>query len=200
MPALYPTSCPRCRLRSHLGLVLAALPLVAQQRAIDTQRSTITIHVGKAGLFSAAAHEHWVNAPVASGAIEEGGAPTVTFTVRSAQLMVKPDPKVDAKKHDQIQKDMEEMTLETAKFPEIAFRSNHVEAHAEGQFKVDGTLTLHGVSKPVSVNVKREGEAYTGHAVIRQTDFGIKPISLGGGLIRIKDALDIDFQIFAHPR
>jgi hypothetical protein len=31
--------------------------------AIDTQRSSITIHVGKSGLFAAAAHEHWGRRP-----------------------------------------------------------------------------------------------------------------------------------------
>lgn len=186
----------RLRIVKACAILLAARPFMAQERTIDTQRSKITIHVGKAGLFSAAAHEHWVNAPIASGAIGETGAASVAFKVQSAKLMLKSDPKVDAKTYEQIQRDMDEMTLETAKYPEIAFRSTHVEKVAEGKFKVDGALTLHGVSRPVSVNVRREGDSYTGHAVIKQTDFGIKPISLGGGLIRIKDSLDIDFQIF----
>jgi len=46
--------------------VVAAVPLAAQEKAqemaIDTQRSTITIHVGKSGLPSAAAHDHTINA------------------------------------------------------------------------------------------------------------------------------------------
>jgi hypothetical protein len=33
------------------------------------QRSTITVHVGKAGVFSVAGHEHWVNAPIAAGVL-----------------------------------------------------------------------------------------------------------------------------------
>jgi polyisoprenoid-binding protein YceI len=176
------------------------LPLAAQDRPIDTKRSTMTIHVGKAGLLSAAAHDHWVNAPIASGVIDETGVPRVEFKVLSAAMAVKPDPKIDAKTHDQIQKDMEEMTLDTAKYPEIAFRSTRVDKVAEGQFKIDGVLTLHGASKPVSVFVKRDGESYTGHTVIKQTDFGIKPISLGGGMIKIKDPLDIDFVIFPQAR
>jgi polyisoprenoid-binding protein YceI len=176
-----------------------SLPVAAQERAIDTERSTIAIHVGKAGMFSMAAHEHWVGAPIASGVIDETGA-RVEFRVLSASMMVKPDPKVDAKDQEQIQKHMEEMTLETAKYPEIAFRSTHVEKVAEGQFKVEGTLTLHGAFKPVTVIVKREGESYTGHTVIKQTDFGIKPISIAGGAIKIKDPVDIDFQIFPRPR
>ena len=189
------------------SLPVMSLPAIAQEIArerphekpIDAQRSTITVHVGKAGLFSMAAHEHWISAPIASGVIDETGAARVEFKVLSASMMVKPDPKVDAKDHDQIQKHMEELTLETAKYPEITFRSTHVEKVAEGQFKVEGTLTLHGAFKPVTVIVKREGESYTGHTVIKQTDFGIKPISIAGGAIKIKDPVDIDFQIFPRP-
>jgi polyisoprenoid-binding protein YceI len=180
-------------------LPLLAPALVAQERPIDTQRSTITIHVGKAGLLSAASHEHWVNAPIASGVIDDTGTPRVEFKVQSARMTVRPDPKVDEKTDQTIQKDMETMTLDIAKYPEIDFRSTHVEKVAEGLYKVDGVLTLHGAAKPVSVVVKREGDSYSGHTVIKQTDFGIKPISLGGGIIKIKDPLDIDFQIFSRP-
>jgi polyisoprenoid-binding protein YceI len=186
----------RLRSRRLFAMLIMALPAMAQERAIDTQRSTITIHVGKAGLLSMAAHDHWISAPIASGVIDESGAPRAEFTVKSASMMVKPDPKVDAKSQDQIQKNMEEMTLETAKYPEISFRSTSVVKAAEGQFKVEGTLNLHGVSKPVSLSVKREGESYTGHTVIKQTNFGIKPISAVGGTVKIKDEVDIDFVIF----
>jgi polyisoprenoid-binding protein YceI len=57
-------------------------------------------------------------------------------------------------------------------------------------------LTLHGVIKPVALSVNRNGDAYVGHATIKQTDFGIKPISVGGGVIKVKnEAGQIDFQI-----
>jgi len=189
----------RLKIIDVCAALAASLPLLAQERAIDTQRSTIAVHVGKAGLLSAAAHEHWVSAPIASGAIDETGAGRVEFKVESAKMTVKPDPTVDARIHDRIQKDMEEMTLDISRYPEIAFRSTRVEKVAEGLLKVDGVLTLHGASKPVSLFVKREGESYAGHAVIRQTDFGIKPISLGGGMVKIKDPVDIDFQVFPRP-
>jgi hypothetical protein len=178
----------------------AVLPLAAQERPIDTGRSTMTIHVGKAGLLSAAAHEHWVSARIASGVINEASPPRVEFKVLCVSMTVIPDPKIDANTRNQIQKDMEEITLDAAKYPEITFRSTRVDRVAEGQFKVDGVLTLHGAAKPVSVNVKRDGESYTGHTVIKQTDFGIKPISIGGGVIKIKDPVDIDFVIFPEVR
>jgi polyisoprenoid-binding protein YceI len=181
-----------------LGAALLAIAAVAsaQDVAIDLQRSTITIHVGKAGLLSAAGHDHTINAPLSSGTIRESPAPHVEFTVETAKMTVKPDPKVDAKTQADIQKDMEEMTLETKRFPEITFRSSRIEKLAEGQWKVEGDLTLHGITKPVSLTVKRAGDSYAAHTVLKQTNFGIKPISIGGGVIKVKDEVEIDFTIF----
>ena len=48
-------------------LLAASLWLVSADRAIDTDHSTLKIHVGKAGFLSAAGHDHWVNAPFAGG-------------------------------------------------------------------------------------------------------------------------------------
>jgi len=181
-----------------LFLIMFPALLLAQDKTIDLQRSSITIHVGKAGLLSAVGHEHWINAPVASGKFSESGTPHVEFTVQTSKMTVKPDPKVDDKTQAQIQKDMEEMTLDPAKYPEISFRSTRTEKIGEGQWKVEGTLSLHGVSKPVTVNVKKTGGEYTGHVALRQTDFGIKPVSVAGGTIKVKNEIEVQFDIFAQ--
>src|ERR1700733_14848679 len=177
--------------------LLVALPLFAQdksrERALDTQRSTITIHVGKSGLLSTAAHDHTISAPVSSGTILESGAPHIEFRVETAKMTVKPDPKIDAKDQATIQTHMEEMTLETKTFPEITFRSSRAQKLADGQWKVDGDLSLHGVTKAVSLTVKQAGQSYATHTVLKQTDFGIKPISIGGGMIKVKNEVNIDF-------
>jgi polyisoprenoid-binding protein YceI len=184
-----------------LGAAFLAVLAVAaaEDAAIDVQRSTITIHAGKAGILSAAGHDHWIQAPISSGTIGESPAPHVAFTVETAKMTVKPDPKVDAKTQAEIQKDMEEMTLETKKFPEIRFRSSRIEKLADGQWRVAGDLSLHGITKPVSLTVKRTGDSYTARTVLKQTDFGIKPVSVGGGVIKVKNEVEIDFQIFPRP-
>jgi polyisoprenoid-binding protein YceI len=182
--------------------LLAAPPLLAQdraqERAIDTQRSTITIHVGKSGLLSAAAHDHTINAPISSGTIRESTAPHIEFSIETGKMTVKPDARIDAEDQATIQTHMEEMTLETKKFPEITFRSSRIERIADGQWKADGDLSLHGVTKPVSLTVKQTGDSWTTHTVLKQTDFGIKPISIGGGMVKVKNEVEIDFQIFAR--
>jgi hypothetical protein len=66
--------------------IVAAAPLVAQEKAIDTQRSTITIHVGKSGLLSAAAHDHTITAPISSGTILESARPGNLWAIQGQDL------------------------------------------------------------------------------------------------------------------
>jgi len=173
-------------------LALAGIA-VAQDIPIDIERSTITIHVGKAGLLSVAGHDHWINAPIALGFIRES-EPHVEFTVNTRAMTVKPDPKVDAKTQEEIQQDMQDITLETGKFPRISFVSQNVERAGAG-WKVQGTLTLHGVSKTITLNVTKDGAAYISRATLKQTEFGIKPITVGGGVVKVKDQVEIEFHI-----
>lgn len=178
---------------------IGMVSLLAQDKAIDGERSTIMVHVGKAGLFSMAGHEHWVNAPISAGVLDDSNRPHVEFRVDAAKMEVKPDPKIDAKAQAQIQQNMQEITLESAKYPEIAFRSSRVEKQTGEQWKVDGMLTLHGVTKPLAIIVKRNGDVFVSHSTIKQTDFGIKPISIGGGVVKVKNELEIDFRIVTRP-
>jgi polyisoprenoid-binding protein YceI len=171
--------------------------LVAEDKSIDVQHSTITIHVGKGGLFSAAGHEHSVNAPIASGVFNDSDKPRIELRVQAAKLELQPDSKDDKEHQAEIQQTMQEKVLESAKYPEITFRSSGVAEVGRGQWTVSGTLTLHGVTKPVTVSVKREGRVYSGSAVIKQTDFGIKPISVGG-VLKVKDELGITFRIVSN--
>jgi len=177
-----------------LAMVLTVAGVAAAQDIpIDVERSTITIHVGKSGLLSAAGHEHWVNAPIARGFIRES-EPHVEFTVNTRAMTVKTDPKVDAKTHEQIQQDMQDTTLESGKFPRISFESKRVERTGAG-WKVEGTLTLHGVSKTITLNVTKDGATYISRTTLKQTDFGIKPATAGGGMVKVKDQVELEFRI-----
>ncbi|MBZ5577725.1 MAG: YceI family protein [Acidobacteriia bacterium] len=188
-------------MRNAVSICIAVVvaPLAAQDRAIDVGRSTMTVHAGKAGLFSIAGHEHWISAPLGAGVLNNSDKPHVEFTVRAAGLTVKPDPKVDSKTQAEIQNTMQEMVLESARYPEIVFRSSRVEPQAARTWKVEGLLTLHGVTRPVSAVVTQAGETYAGRTSIKQTDFGIRPISVAGGAVKVKNELDIEFQIVTRP-
>jgi len=60
----------------------------AQKHDIDTQRSTLTIHVGKTGAFSGLGHEHEVRAPIHRGTADTGSHPAVEIHVDARTLRV----------------------------------------------------------------------------------------------------------------
>jgi hypothetical protein len=154
-----------------------------QGKVIDTQRSFLVIHVGKADLLSAAAHEHWINAPIASGSVDDASAtPGVRFVVEAAKLAIMADKNGSSKDLPHVQFNMQTKVLESSKYPDIVFQSTRAQGVGGDNWKVDGNLTLHGVTRPVTVDVKREKDAYVGTARIKQTDFGIQPIQSAGGL------------------
>ena len=170
-------------------------------RSIDTQRSSLLIHVGKAGVFSAAAHDHWVEAPITGGAVDERSAnPSVRFTVQAAKLKVRPDKALSPKDTAEVQSNMQTEVLESSKYPEIVFQSWRIRSAGTNSWNVDGNLTLHGATRPVSIPVTRESDAYVGTVRLRQTDFDIQPIKIGGGLVKVKDELEIRFRIYTAPR
>src|SRR5258708_13733136 len=68
--------------------LMCVLGVSAQQRNIDTQKSTLTIHVGKTGTLSGLGHEHEVRAPIYSGTAETGSRPAVEIHVNAADLRV----------------------------------------------------------------------------------------------------------------
>ena len=76
-----------------------------------------------------------------------------------------------------------------------AFRSTGVESVDTTSWKVHGNLTLHGQTRVSTVEVRETGGHYRGSSRFKQTDFGIKPVKVAGGTIRVKDEIRIEFDI-----
>jgi len=182
--------------KNTLLLIVASVSMlaVAVDKPIDVKRSTIRIHVGKAGAFSAAGHEHWVAAPITSGSLDPS-PPHISFRVESSKLQVEPDKDVSAEKQAEVQHTMQTQVLESDKFPEIAFQSTAVQQMSPETWDVTGNLTLHGQTHPVRTTVRKEQDAYVGRCQLKQTDFGIRPVRVAGGVVKVKDQLDIDFSV-----
>jgi polyisoprenoid-binding protein YceI len=162
----------------------------ASEKQIDPERSSITIHVGKTGLLSAAGHEHTVKAPIAGGTIDNGPDARVSFRIEAAELMVLSEPH-----RDEIQHSMQERVLESSRFPEITFISDKVHSLGDNAWIVSGMLMLHGRVRPVELQVRSVDGKFVGSTEIKQTDFGIQPVSAVGGTVKVKNELKLDFSI-----
>jgi polyisoprenoid-binding protein YceI len=176
-----------------LATTQAALP---QARPLDTARSSIAIRVGRTGVFSFAGDNHLVRAPLASGSVNEAGK-SIAFKVQSKSLRVE-DPGTAADKKAQIQQRMlGPDVLDSEHFPTIEFRSTSIAGEA-AELRVTGDLTLRGQTRPVEAKVQQIAKGHwRGTAVFKQSAFGIKPISIAGGTVKVKDELKIEFEIFA---
>jgi len=178
-----------------LGVVLGADSGVS--RAIDTEKSVMTVRVFKAGFFSGLAHDHQISAPIQEGSFDQTN-PSVQLRVDARQLRVV-DKDVSDKDRAEIQQTMlGPKVLDTERFPEIRFHSTTVEHVADRKWVVHGELTLHGQTRPVNADVTERNGHYLGTAELKQKDFGITPISLAGGTVKVKNELRLEFDIVAR--
>jgi hypothetical protein len=180
-------------------VLLAAASLVcvmgssSQQRSIDTQKSTLTIHVGKTGLFSGFGHEHEVRAPILNGTADTGSRPAVEIHVDARALRVIDKDASEQERAEVQQTMLGPEVLDSERQHEIVFKSTAADSAGQGQWTLRGNLTLRGQTRPVTVHVTLKDGHYTGEATVKQTDFGIKPPGKAG--VRAKDEVKIAFTV-----
>ncbi len=184
---------------ASLVAVVAAVAGSAQAAAgtkpIDVEQSTLTVFAYKSGLFSAFADNHIIKAPIAGGSISDDSPLTVDLTVRSADLRVL-DPDLSANKRAEVQARMiSAEVLDVMKFPEIAFTSTSVEPAGADRWTITGRLTIHGQTRTITFAVSRVNGRYHGDVLIKQRDFGIEPIRIAAGAVKVKDELKVEFDI-----
>lgn len=166
----------------------------SQTRSIDSATSRVTVHAFKSGLFSGFADNHEVEAPISEGTINENAA-HVKFMIDSRRMKVL-DPQLSPDKRRQVQERMlGPEVLDSIRFPQIEFESTKVEQTSPGSMLVKGQLALRGVVRPISVVVTNDNGHYSGTCSLKQRDFGIAPISIAGGTVKVKNELKIDFEI-----
>jgi hypothetical protein len=84
--------------------------------------------------------------------------------------------------------------LKTSSFPEIRFVSTSV-TPSDGGFRVTGELTLHGQTRPLTVQSRPEGGKQVAKIEINQPDYGIKPYSAMLGALKIKPTVTVQIAL-----
>jgi len=178
---------------------------------VDAERSRFDIHVGSSGLFSAFGHDHSIAAKDIKGCAQidwsqvERSSVTLTFSTPAITVL---DPK-HPNDRPKVQETMQNDVLRIKEFPEIQFKSDRVRlrqpassAATRYELVVDGPLTIRGQTQQVSLplTVSRAATsagdvAVTGRYNLKQSSFGIKPISLAGGTVRVKDEIELEFDL-----
>jgi polyisoprenoid-binding protein YceI len=194
--------------RPSLGAGIAP-PLDATRYRIDAAQSRFIVRAFAGGLLSSFAHDHTIairdisgEADFTYGSVEPA---SLRITIKADSLEV--TDKISESDRQKIQGEMRDGVLEVSKYPEINFKSSSVNATktGEGQYqaRISGDLTLHGVTRPLTMSAQLEFGDKTlrakGAFALKQSSFDIKPVSLAGGAIKVKDELKFTFEIVAHP-
>ncbi|HKA20305.1 MAG TPA: YceI family protein [Blastocatellia bacterium] len=176
---------------------------------IDAGQSHFTVRAFAGGFLSALAHDHTIavrdfegNTEFTFGTVEPA---SLQMTIKAASLSVVD--KISEKDRQKIEATMRDEVLEVSNFPEITFKSTGVNATktGEGQYqaRISGEISLHGVSRPITIASQLEfGDKLLrakGNFALKQSSFGIKPVSVAGGTIKVKDEIKFVFDIVAHP-
>lgn len=174
------------------GLSISAA--LGQPRPIDTGASKMTVHVGRAGVFSTFGHDHEIAARIARGTVDPD-ARRVELAADVSTLEVR-DSGISDKDRRQIQTTMlGPEVLDAQRYPEIAFRSTAVQPAGRNAWRIEGELTLHGQTRPVLVDVRQSDGHYLGTSRFKQSEFGITPVKVAGGTVKVKDEVRLDFDV-----
>jgi polyisoprenoid-binding protein YceI len=133
-------------------------------------------------------------------------ATSLSLKVKSDSLEVTDD--IKSKDREEMESTMNQRVLETAKYPEIAFLSTSVSASelGEGRYQanLNGNLTLHGMTRPIAIptQVTLLGDMLRagGEFPLLQSNFGIAPVSVAGGTLKLKDEIKFAFDIVARKQ
>ena len=134
-----------------------------------------------------------MRAPIRSGTADTGSHPAVEVYVDARMLRVI-DKDESEKDRAEVQKTMlGPEVLDSEHHQEIVFKSTSAEPTGQGKWTLRGNLTLHGQTRPVSVQVTLKDGRYTGESTVKQTDFGIKPPGKAG--VKAKDEVKVEFDV-----
>jgi polyisoprenoid-binding protein YceI len=177
---------------------------------VDATASQVTVHVGRAGAFGFAGHDHEVAVPNLDGIIVLDSVDptqstiTLRFDVTAMKVTGRGEPAADVPEVQRVM--LSDRVLDAQRYPTIAFTSRRIvivkQAVDRLVLRVEGDLTLRGVTRPITVPVEvrlaADQLAATANATVRQTDFGIRPVTAGAGTVRVKDELEVAFRIVAR--
>jgi YceI-like domain len=175
-----------------------AVPGAGEERVIDTERSALTVRVFKSGLFRAFADDHVIQAPLLEGSLDEPAHVQIIVDARRMRVV---DPGLSPKDRQDVQTRMlGPDVLDVDRFPQIRFHSVAIQRLESGRWRVEGELELHGQIHRVTVDAAMVDGHYKGSTSVRQTAFGITPIRVAGGTVKVKDDVQVDFDIVAAER
>ena len=176
---------------------------------LDAAQSKFIAHALRGGLLWFKGHDHLVAARDFSGEAEitaDAINPASLSLVVKSGSMAETNPVFTDQQKQIIDKELREIVLLPAQYPDITFKSTEVRGKAgssnEYDLKIGGDLTLLGVTRhieiPTHVTINGNNLHARGEFSISRSDFKVKATSAFHGMVRVRDKIEFNFDIVAH--
>ena len=194
---------------AYLGVAVTATAPQTVTYTLDASQSKFMAHADRSGLLWFKGKDHHLAASEFTG---EVGITPQTITPASLHLVVKA-----ASLHETgaafteaqkgiINKELKEIVLLPDQYPDITYQSTNVTMKPAGtdryEVKIMGNLTLHGVTRPVTipavVTLSGNDLRAVGKFDIDRDDYKVKATSAFHGMVRVSNDIDFEFDIVGH--
>jgi polyisoprenoid-binding protein YceI len=193
--------------------VAADAPRAARYEA-DADLSKVYV---KVGIATRLGHEHGVEGKLKSGKLTFGGEGELVFdmtsftadTVAARKYVGLGDKEMSENEAKKVTEAMRSATvLNVEKYPTATFRIASITpldeqaAGKPGMYRLEGKFTLHGTERKLQFKAKLDRTdkdglmKLSGSFPILQTDYGIKPATAAGGVVKAADELTISGELF----
>jgi polyisoprenoid-binding protein YceI len=177
---------------------------------IDATASRFSVQAFATGLLSAFGHNPNIAIRDYDGEIQFNpdtiDNASVRVTVRTSAMEVVDEMKNDDRK--KLEQAMYDQVLEPNRFPTAVYESKQITVQKDSaeqwRVHVAGELSFHGATQSHSFDARVNHMGTTmrivGEFPLRQSDYGIKPVSFAGGALKSKDELKFNFEMVARPQ
>jgi hypothetical protein len=166
---------------------------------LGPDNGTLTVRTGRTGAVAKAGHDLLLEVTSWSATLDAGEPTAIELTADATSLKVREGTGGMQALDDGDRANIEQtIDDEVLRREPIAFRSTQVTGTAAG-LSVQGELTLLGTTRPVAFDVAVADGRVSAVAVVKQTDFGMKPYSALFGALKVADevkvAIDAELSI-----
>jgi hypothetical protein len=172
------------------------MPIGPGRHKLGPENATLTVETGRRGAVAMAGHDLVIEVTSWAAELDIAKDPAITLTADGGSLRVRDGTGGATELGDDDKAGIEQtIDEEVLKGTSIEFRSTALELDPDGsRGTVHGELELAGKRNPISFELQSEDGRLTGHATVKQSDWGIKPYAALFGTLKVADEVEVGIE------
>lgn len=178
---------------------------------IQPAASLLLVRVGRDGKMASMGHDHAVVSKDVQGFVALAADPAASHAQIVMPLMSLIVDEPEYRNRLELDTEISEAdragtysnmrkVLEAELFPWVQVDAKFAAAQSDPA-ELSVSITMHGAALeyvvPVQMDITEKQLAVSGHLLLKQSDFGMTPFSAVGGLLRVADELQVEFELIA---